>query len=69
MKIERPGDLIYLTYFMLDWGKVEQTDSDQRCTKCGGALRQVEPAIDPKGNRYDGLVCHSCKQVIWARSR
>jgi len=69
LKIEKAGDLIFLTYFMVDWTKVKQTDSDQTCMRCGGPMRQVEPAVDPKGNRFDGLVCHSCKQVIWAKSR
>ena len=27
----------------------------------------VEPLSDNKGAAFDGLVCHTCKTVLWAR--
>ena len=67
MEIEDSGDLIYQTYFMMDWAKVEQWPSETRCMTCGGDMMSVEPARDKKGLVYEGLVCHKCKTVLWAR--
>ena len=68
MRIERSSDLIYWTYFMIDWGKTEQYLSEQKCMQCGGPMKRVEPVTDKKGVSFDGLVCHSCRRVIWART-
>ncbi len=69
MKIDNAGDLIYWTYFMVDWEKVRQEDTDQRCAECGGPMKKVEPAVDSKGQSYDGYVCHRDKRLVWARAR
>ena len=29
----------------------------------------VEPVKDKKGVVFEGLVCHKCKTVIWARKK
>lgn len=67
MKIQRSGDLMYMTYFMLKWDQVAQTPSDRKCLGCGGLMNRVEDVTDDKGVRYYGLVCHACKTVIWSR--
>jgi uncharacterized protein with PIN domain len=68
VKVEKAGDLVFWTYYMLDWGKVEQAQSDQKCVQCGHALARVGPVEDAGGRKYDGLACHTCKRVIWVRS-
>ncbi len=68
VKIDKAGDLIYMTYYMIDWDKVGQKLSDQKCVQCGAPMKEVEPAVDSKGSRYNGLVCHACRRVIWAKS-
>lgn len=68
MRIERAGDLINWTYFMMDWEKVKQEPSDVRCADCGQPMNKAEPAIDSKGQRFDGYVCHNDKRVIWVKS-
>lgn len=68
VKAERPGDLTYLTYYMVDWAKTGQSPSDVRCMQCGGEMKKVEPVTDGSGRAYDGMVCHSCKRVLWVRS-
>ena len=67
MKIEKAGDLIFWTYYMLDWKTVEQTPSGQKCVQCGGEMLRVGPMEDSKGKKYDGMVCHSCKLVLWVK--
>ncbi|HME18479.1 MAG TPA: hypothetical protein VKF15_01940 [Nitrososphaerales archaeon] len=68
MRIERAGDLIFWTYHMLDWGKVRQYPSGQRCVQCGSAMVRVGPMEDARGAKYDGLACHRCKRVVWVKS-
>lgn len=68
MRIEKAGDLIFWTYFMIDWSKVEQSMSDQKCAECGEPMKKAEPAVDAKGQKYDGYVCHRDKRVIWVRA-
>jgi len=58
---------LLLTYFMMDWSKLQQEPSETRCMKCGGAMMCVEPIRDKKGLVYDGLVCHTCKTLLWAK--
>ena len=67
VRVERNGDLMYWTYHMMDWTKLDQRPSEQRCVQCGGTLQMIGPAEDSKGRRYDGLACHVCKRLIWAR--
>jgi uncharacterized protein with PIN domain len=67
VKIERAGDLIYWSYHMVDWTKIQQSCSSQKCVQCGGPMMKVEQVEDAKGSRYDGIVCHACKRVIWAK--
>jgi uncharacterized protein with PIN domain len=66
VKIKKGGDLIFWTYYMVDWSSVVQTPSDHRCVQCGGKMMKVGPVEDAKGSKYDGLVCHTCKRVVWA---
>ncbi len=66
--MEKAGDLIYWTYFMLDWTKVRQEDSDLKCADCGRPMKKTEPAIDAKGTNYDGYVCHADKRVVWLKA-
>jgi hypothetical protein len=68
VRVEKAGDLIFLTYFMVNWDKTKQEPSEIRCAECGGLMNKVEPAIDGAGNKYDGFVCHKDKRVIWAKS-
>jgi len=69
MKVERAGDLIFWTYFMIDWKKVQQTPSDQICSECGSQMNRAEQATDSKGQRFDCYVCHTDKRVIWLKAR
>ena len=59
---------MFLTYFMINWEKMEQHQSDQKCTLCGRPMNRTEEVIDQKGLRYEGYVCHADKSVIWVRS-
>jgi len=68
MKVENAGDLVYWTYYMIDWRKVSQVPSDQNCAECGQLMKKGEQAIDPKGNRFDCYVCHNDKRVIWLKA-
>lgn len=67
MKIDDAGELIFRTYYMMDWSKVEQTETDQACVTCGRILKKAEPFVDRKGLAYDGFVCHNCKTVFWMK--
>jgi uncharacterized protein with PIN domain len=68
LKVDKPGDLIFQTYFMVDWNRTEQSATNEKCVQCGGDLRKVEGVTDKNGRRYEGRVCHSCKLVIWMKS-
>ena len=68
VRVEKPGDLIFMTYFMVDWNKAKQEPSELRCAQCGGLMNKVEPVEDATGKKYDGYVCHADKRVIWARA-
>ncbi len=65
MKIENASDLIFWTYYMLDWTKVKQGRSGTSCLRCGRKMNAVEAVTDKKGFAYDGLVCHNCKSLLW----
>jgi len=68
VKIEKAGDLMFMTYYMIDWKKVRQESSEVRCADCGRQMNRAEPAIDSKGQRFDGYVCHDDKSVIWVKA-
>ncbi|HYC12040.1 MAG TPA: hypothetical protein VEC02_05200 [Nitrososphaerales archaeon] len=68
MKVERADDLVFWTYYIIDWGKVEQSPSGKACVQCGGPMAKVGPVEDAKGSKYEGLACHGCKRVIWVKS-
>ncbi len=67
MEIDDASALIYYTYYMLDWGKLFQRPSETNCLSCGEKMMTVEPVKDRKGLVFEGLVCHKCKTVLWAR--
>jgi hypothetical protein len=61
------GDLILRTYYMVDWGKVGQSPSEDVCVACGRPMLKVEQVRDKNGMVYGGRVCHGCKVVFWLR--
>lgn len=65
MKVNNIDELIFYTYYMIDWEKEEQKDSDDKCLQCGGAMKHVI-ATDGKVS-YDGYVCHNCKRIVWVK--
>lgn len=65
--MELPGDPTYWTYFMVDWESAQQSPSEQKCVQCGREMKLLEGVTDRKAIRYDGLVCHTCKRVVWVR--
>ena len=69
MKVEKPDELIFWTYHMVNWKEAKQAPSGRKCVQCGGEMMVVGPVEDARGSKYEGLVCHSCKRVIWARNR
>jgi len=58
---------MFLTYYMVRWGDVKQTPSEQKCTECGNPLNRTEVVEDNKGLKYEGYVCHPDKRVTWLR--
>jgi len=69
MEIEDSASLMYQTYLMMDWAKVSQEPSATKCLSCGGPMMSVEPVRDKKGVVFDGIVCHKCKTLLWARRK
>jgi uncharacterized protein with PIN domain len=69
MEIDDSSALIHYTYYMMDWVKVSQEPSATKCLSCGGTMMSVEPARDKKGVVFDGIVCHNCKTLLWARRK
>ena len=67
MKVERAGDLMYVTYFMVNWKEEKEDPSDQRCAQCGSNMGRVEASVGEGEAGYEGLVCHSCKRLVWVR--
>ena len=67
MNIDYSGNLIFYTYYMVDWEKVKQFPSSATCVSCGRKMSVVEPVKDKKGKEYEGRVCHNCKKVYWVR--
>ena len=68
MKIDQAGDLIHLTYYMMDWNKAKQESSDRTCQECGQKMNKVDAVVDARGSKYDGYVCHQNKILIWVRA-
>jgi hypothetical protein len=68
VRVDKAGDLIFMTYFMVDWKRAKQEPSEMKCAQCGGLMNKVEPVVDTAGRKYDGYVCHVDKRVIWARA-
>ena len=58
---------MWLTYHMMKWEEVEQSESDQKCTLCGRPMMKTEVITDEKGTDYEGFVCHFDRQVTWMR--
>ena len=67
MEIDDSAALFFYTYHMMDWGTVSQEPSETRCISCGEKMMDVGPVRDKKGVVFDGLVCHSCKTILWVR--
>jgi uncharacterized protein with PIN domain len=67
VKIERAGDLMFVTYFMVDWKGERVSPSLERCTECGNGMESLEAVVDESGMKYEGLVCHNCKRLVWLR--
>lgn len=57
---------MWLTYHMLDWGRLEQYDTHQACALCGRFMKKTEPVTDGRGE-YEGYVCHADRQVTWVK--
>jgi uncharacterized protein with PIN domain len=68
MDIDDSSSLVHFTYYMMDWAKLAQKRSATRCISCGGQMMSVEPIRDRRGTEYEGLVCHSCKSLLWSRT-
>ncbi|HLQ03542.1 MAG TPA: hypothetical protein VK114_01990 [Nitrososphaerales archaeon] len=67
MRIDKAGDLVFWTYYMMDWEKVRQGSSTKPCMQCGRTMNTVETVTDRRGLAYEGLVCHSCKRLLWVK--
>lgn len=65
--MEAANDPVYLTYYMMDWKKVPEVLSEDRCITCGKPMFRVEPITTVKGIVYEGLVCHDCKCLYWIK--
>ena len=67
MKVETAGDLVYRTYYMVNWKDETQAQTAQPCTECGREMSRIEADVGGRRGAYEGLVCHSCKRVTWVR--
>ena len=67
MKVEQAGDLMFLTYYMVNWKSEPQSPAGQKCSHCGKAMSRIEAIVGEKRGAYEGLVCHDCKRVTWMR--
>jgi len=67
LKVEHGADLVYLTYYMVDWKGEPQTPTSQPCSQCGQEMSRIEAEVGDKQGAYEGLVCHRCKRVTWVR--
>ncbi len=67
MEIDDAGELIFQTYYMVDWKSTLQKEAEARCITCRGAMAKVGPVRDKKGLVYEGLACHNCKSIFWLK--
>lgn len=67
MRVERAGDLVFVSYFMIDWNREKQSASGRQCTQCGREMNSLEATVRTESPGYEGLVCHNCKRVTWVR--
>jgi uncharacterized protein with PIN domain len=67
MEIEDANELIYYTYYMINWNSVKQYPSETKCVTCNNKMLTVERIRDKKGLEYEGHVCHNCKNVFWIK--
>lgn len=58
---------MWLTYHMVKWEEIAETESDQRCTVCGKPLNKTEAVTDKEGRAFEGYVCHQDKSVTWVK--
>ncbi len=58
---------MYVTYFMVKWEEETLSPSGQRCAECGREMDKLEAVVGDSDASYEGLVCHSCKRVLWVR--
>jgi hypothetical protein len=68
LNIEDTSELIYVTYYMIEWDKVKQELSEMKCVECGNALYETEYFEDKRKKRFRGMVCHKCRRVLWLKS-
>jgi uncharacterized protein with PIN domain len=68
MKVERAGDLMFVTYYMVRWDEELQFSSREACAGCRNQMKRIEAEVGEKGLGYDGLVCHNCKRIVWVRN-
>jgi uncharacterized protein with PIN domain len=68
VKVERVGDLMFVTYYMVDWTQEKETPSGKRCAECGGEMGELEATTRDGRSAYAGLVCHKCKRLLWLRN-
>jgi len=67
LEIDDAGELIFHTYYMIDWRTTPETAAEKHCITCGGAMMKVGPVRDKKGLVYEGFVCHGCKSIFWLK--
>ena len=68
MKVERAGDLMFVTYFMVNWKEERVSPSGKNCAECGRGMGRVEATTSESKSTYEGLVCHNCKRLVWLRT-
>ena len=67
MKVKQAGDLIFMTYHMVDWKSEPQANSRRACSECGREMRMIVAEVGDKRVTYEGLACHSCKRLTWVK--
>lgn len=67
MKVEHAGDLMFVTYFMVNWKEERESPSGKNCAECGRGMGRVEATTGESKSTYEGLVCHNCKRLVWLK--
>jgi uncharacterized protein with PIN domain len=67
LEIDEAGELLFRTYYMMDWATTTQVGTDRLCVSCGGEMKKVEQVRDKKGLVYEGIACHKCKAIFWLK--